>query len=375
MATINELLSTYSEGKEKAAHITLYKYLAALEQAEVLKRVNRRLPAKQGRGSVQWFLAIDLGPKTPVWRQQGKAVYDPNSGYTYPTTDSTSLERSVIQSMRDQYERSKRLLQENLKGYSQDDLQEFDIDTSNFWSNATRVFSFLSAYGGAYKEVVYKDLFAMNQIRLGTVEINWMKFANCDCNPFQFRFTFGLWILAAISKLNEEETIRIPYWAPLFRVMKLLGFDVQQPLYGTWDHATSETWKWRGKILPEICEEARARCADIYFVESAEVSYKDRIDNTCLVKDEVICTEAAGLKNDLKMILALNPGGNILVKFTKGSLTAEVFKEFLMQILLGAGKPILLVVERSEIYNSKLIKAFVDAEKHHIKLFSMPATK
>lgn len=124
-----------------------------------------------------------------------------------------------------------------------------------------------------------------------------------------------------------------------------------------------------------ICEEARVTGADIYFVESADISYKDPIENTWLRRDESICTEATGLNSDLSMILALNPGGNIHVRFTRGLLNAEAFQEFIVQILLGADKPILLVVERSEIYDSKLIKEFVEAEKHRLKLFYIPAPK
>lgn len=84
VATLKELLSTHASGREKAADINLYKYLAALEAAGILKRLNGRQPARQSKGRVLWSLAKDLGPLAPVWRQRAREVYDPNSALIFP---------------------------------------------------------------------------------------------------------------------------------------------------------------------------------------------------------------------------------------------------------------------------------------------------
>jgi len=78
-ATLKELLSTHANGSEKAAEINLYKYIAALEHAGILKRCVHKQPAKQSRGWVVWRLENDIGVQAPVWRQRANEVYDPNS--------------------------------------------------------------------------------------------------------------------------------------------------------------------------------------------------------------------------------------------------------------------------------------------------------
>lgn len=92
VTTLKELLATHASGSEKAAHINLYKYLAALEGAGVLARQSRRQPAQQGRGRVVWSLQQDLGPQAPVWRQRGGVVYDPNADIELPIQAGASHE-------------------------------------------------------------------------------------------------------------------------------------------------------------------------------------------------------------------------------------------------------------------------------------------
>lgn len=84
LASLKQITTTHAKGTEKAADVNLYKYLAALEKAGILTRSGKNLPARQGKGRVLWLLAIDLGPKAPVWRQKAQEVYDPNGDKVFP---------------------------------------------------------------------------------------------------------------------------------------------------------------------------------------------------------------------------------------------------------------------------------------------------
>ena len=84
LASLKQITTTHANGSEKAADVNVYKYQAALEKAGILRRSKRNLPARRGKGRVQWLLTIDLGPKAPVWRQKAQEVYDPNNGKAYP---------------------------------------------------------------------------------------------------------------------------------------------------------------------------------------------------------------------------------------------------------------------------------------------------
>lgn len=55
-----------------------------------------------------------------------------------------------------------------------------------------------------------------------------------------------------------------------------------------------------------------------------------------------------------------------------GSVNAEVFKEFLKRLLIGADGPVFLVVDGHPIHKAKLIKEFVAAQGGMLKLFYLP---
>lgn len=88
VATLAELLNTHAEGDEKAAHINAYKYLVGLEAAGVIRRLDKRQPARQSKGRVVWTRVLDLGPKAPVVRPRAREVYDPNADRVLKMTEA-----------------------------------------------------------------------------------------------------------------------------------------------------------------------------------------------------------------------------------------------------------------------------------------------
>ena len=71
---LEELLRTVADGTERAAAANLRRYIAALEQHQVLAR----LPGAKGKPKGQWRLRTDLGPLPPVPRPQ-RGLFDHNT--------------------------------------------------------------------------------------------------------------------------------------------------------------------------------------------------------------------------------------------------------------------------------------------------------
>lgn len=77
--TVNSILSTLADGKEKNAANNIRDYLRQLTGAGFLVPMKRQ---RGQRGYKRWLLINDPGPLAPVWRQKGNGVFDPNSGQT-----------------------------------------------------------------------------------------------------------------------------------------------------------------------------------------------------------------------------------------------------------------------------------------------------
>lgn len=61
-------------------------------------------------------------------------------------------------------------------------------------------------------------------------EMRWLAQAVRDHTPLQFRFEFGLWTLSLIERQFGKKLAL----SGVSRIMKLLGFTAQKPLYQAW---------------------------------------------------------------------------------------------------------------------------------------------
>ncbi len=56
----------------------------------------------------------------------------------------------------------------------------------------------------------------------------------------------------------------------------------------------------------------------------------------------------------------------------EGYGTAEVFKEFLKRLMVGATKPVYVVVDGHSIHKAKIVREYVDSHSGNLKLFYLP---
>ena len=72
------------------------------------------------------------------------------------------------------------------------------------------------------------------------------------------------------------------------------------------------------------------------------------------------------------MISAVSPRGEFRFMLHDGSVNAEVFREFLKRLMVGAKQPVFLVVDGHPIHKAKLVKKFIEAQNGKLKLFTLP---
>lgn len=91
----------------------------------------------------------------------------------------------------------------------------------------------------------------------------WLAQAVKDPIPLQFKFAFGLRTLSLIAALIEREFGEKLSPASVRRIMKLLSFSAQKPLYQAWQEDGALVRTWEAEIYPAIRAEARAVGATI----------------------------------------------------------------------------------------------------------------
>ena len=139
-------------------------------------------------------------------------------------------------------------------------------------------------------------------------------------------------------------------------IMKLLGFTTQKPLYQAWQQDSTLVRQWEFETYPAIRAEAREVGATIYFGDDSGIRSDFHTGTTWAPPGCTPVVEATGKRFSLNMISAVGPQGEFRFMVHDGTVTASVFREFLGRLVIGAQKPIFLVLDGHPIHKAKLVQ-------------------
>ncbi len=238
--------------------------------------------------------------------------------------------------------------------------------------NERTVFRWLAKFASGGQKALHAKPIPGRPPKVSADEMRWIARAVRDECPQQFKFPYGLWTLSLIGKLIERRFGKSLSLASVSRIMKLLGFSAQKPLYEAWQQDPVLVQKWETETYPEIRAEARRVGASIYFADEAGIRSDYHTGTTWAPVGETPVVKVTGRRFSLNMISAVSPRGEFRFMLHEGTVTAKVFKRFLQRLLIGAKRPIFLIVDGHPIHKAKLVKSFVEASDGQLKLFFLP---
>jgi len=203
-------------------------------------------------------------------------------------------------------------------------------------------------------------------------EMRWLANVVKDNTPLQHKFPFGLWTLSLIGSLIERQFDKKLSLASASRIMKLLGFSVQKPLYQAWQQDPVLVRTWKTETYPAIRAQARQEGARIYFADESGMRSDYHTGTTCAPVGETPVVAATGRRFSLNMISAVSSQGEFRFMLNEGTVTAGVFVEFLRRLLVGMDKPVFLVVDGHPVHKSKTVRDFVEQQNGWLKQFFLP---
>ncbi len=238
--------------------------------------------------------------------------------------------------------------------------------------NVRSVFRWLADFANGGQNALLAKPIPGRPPKVSDEEMRWLASAIRDNTPLQYKFVFGLWTLSLIAALIEREFGKKLSLATVSRIMKLLGFSAQKPLYQAWQQDATLVRAWEAEIYPAIRAEAKAHGATIYFADESGIRSDYHTGTTWAPIGATPVVAVTGQRFSLNMISAVSPRGDFRFMLHDGSVNAEVFREFLKRLLVGATTPIFLIVDGHSIHKAKLIKEFVKAQNGQLKLFYLP---
>lgn len=208
--------------------------------------------------------------------------------------------------------------------------------------------------------------------KISAEEMRWIAQTVKDNTPQQLKFEFGLWTLSLIGELIKRQFGKSLALASVSRVMKLLGFTVQKPLYQAWQQDPVLVRQWEVDTYPVIKSEAKAVGATIYFADESGIRSDYHTGTTWAPCGETPVVSVTGRRFSFNMISAVSPRGDFRFMIHEGSVTAPVFKTFLRRLMVGATKPVFVVVDGHPIHKSVLVRKYVESQEGKLKLFFLP---
>ncbi len=241
-----------------------------------------------------------------------------------------------------------------------------------FGLNASTVFRWIAAFADGGQNALLAKPIAGRPPKVTADEMRWIAQAVKDNTPQQFKFEFGLWTLSLLRELINREFGKSLSLESVRRVMKLLGFSAQKPLYQAWQQDPVLVKQWETETYPAIKAAAQAAGATIYFADEAGIRSDYHTGTTWAPVGETPVVTVTGRRFSFNMISAVSPRGDVRFMIHEGSVNASVFKEFLKRLMIGATKPVYVVVDGHSIHKAKLVKDYVDSLNGNLKLFYLP---
>jgi transposase len=238
--------------------------------------------------------------------------------------------------------------------------------------NVTTVFRWLAKFADGGQNALLAKPIPGRPPKISVEEMRWIALAVKDNTPQQFKFEFGLWTLALMRELINRQFGKSLSLESIRRIMKLLGFSAQKPLYQAWQQDPVLVRQWEVETYPAIKAEAKAAGANVYFADEAGIRSDYHTATTWAPVGETPVVTVTGSRFSFNMLSAVSPRGDFRFMLHEGSVDAAVFKEFLKRLMVGATKPVFVVVDGHSIHKAKLVKEYVASLDGAFKLFYLP---
>lgn len=238
--------------------------------------------------------------------------------------------------------------------------------------NVRTVYRWLADFANGGQNALLAKAIPGRPPKISEEEMLWLAQNIREHSPQQFKFEFGLWTLSLIGALIERQFGKTMALSAVSRVMKLLGFSAQKPLYQAWQQDAVLVRTWEQETFPAIRREARAAGAMVFFADEAGLRSDYHTGTTWAPKGETPVVTTTGRRFSFNMISAVSPRGDFRFMIHKGTVDSRVFITFLKRLLVGTKQPIFLVVDGHSIHKSAAVKKFVSEQNGNLKLFFLP---
>jgi transposase len=242
----------------------------------------------------------------------------------------------------------------------------------SFGVNERTVFRWLASFASGGQTALLAKPIPGRPMLLSPKQMQWLVRALKDKTPQQWKFDYALWTLGLVRQLIENRFAVALSRATVSRLLRLLGFSVQRPLYRAWQQDPVLVERWQTEQFPRIRAEAKKVQAQIFFADESGVRSDYHAGTTWAPRGATPVVKATGARFGLNMLSAVSARGEFRFMLHEGTVNAQVFREFLRRLMIGQSTPVFLIVDGHPAHRARLVREFVEQQGGRLKLWFLP---
>ena len=209
--------------------------------------------------------------------------------------------------------------------------------------------------------------------KLTGAQLQWIRKTVIGKSPLQLGFEFALWTREMVRDLIARKYGIRFHIVSIGRLLKKLGLSAQKPLRRAFQQNPRLVEAWTRHEFPKIKALAKRQGAEIFFGDEAGVRSDYHARTTWGEKGETPVVISTGARFTINMISAISSKGHLRFMTVHGGVGAKVFVGFLKRLILGAKKPIFLILDGHPSHKSKIVRKYVESTKGMLKIFLLPS--
>lgn len=195
-----------------------------------------------------------------------------------------------------------------------------------------------------------------------------------DKTPDQYKLPFALWSNDAVKRLIEQEyTISMPQ-RTVCSYLHRWGFTPQRPLKLAYEQQPKAVQTWLDSTYPQIEEKCAQDQGEIHWGDETGISSIEHYPRgyAPIGKTPVI-TLAHSARERVNMISSITNQGKVQFMIYDDKFTAQVFIQFLEQLIKSNDKKVFLVLDNLRVHHAKLVKKWLQDKTAEIELHYLPS--
>lgn len=247
-----------------------------------------------------------------------------------------------------------------------------EIVAAGLGINRTTIYDWLALYRSGGWDALKAKKRGGRRRKLDGKAMSWVYRVVSMKNPMQMKFSFALWTIDMIRKLIKDKFGIALSKASVNRLLDQLGLSAQKPLWRAYQQNPEAVDAWLRSEYPKIRKMAAKCGAGIFFGDEAGVRSDHHSGTTWAPKGRTPVVSGTGARFGFNIISAVSPGGVLRFMVVEGSVGASVFIDFMKRLLVGATKPVYLIVDGHPSHKAKKVREWIERQAGKIRLFILP---